>query len=492
LGHRLALIVAASAALTTSITVPALALAVGAQPSSGLCAASSGAANQTYGPRHGNLGDADAGSNSKAAAQGLAGEAYLVKDINTAGGSSPGYITPVGDIALFSAYGPGGQELWKTDGTELGTVRVKNIRAGTKSSNPSDLTAIGTLVYFTATDSSNDRELWVSDGTAIGTRRVANINLVGSSNPYYLTNVNGTLFFNANGLGGRELWKSDGTAAGTVRIKDLKAGPGSSDPYDMVAVGNLAFFAAENKSYQMLVYRSDGTAAGTYALPGQDPYDGAGDLMRVGNRAYFIAANDTGGCSLETSYFRTDGTDAGTFAVADELMEESPMVSFKNRFYFAYGHDLMRANSSESAGALVKRFADPSIFDDNQIVGLGTVGSTLYVMVDFSAYDGEFVPTDRQLWKSDGTKAGTTMVYSFGSPVSGNPTMSAVGGKLFFWSNDGDGYVDLWRSDGTAPGTVRVMDTLDWYGDQLIDVAGSGYFTLDDGTHGRELWRVGP
>ena len=34
-----------------------------------------------------------------------------------------------------------------------------------------------------------------------------------NSNPYYLTNVNGTLFFTADdGTNGRELWKSDGTA----------------------------------------------------------------------------------------------------------------------------------------------------------------------------------------------------------------------------------------------------------------------------------------
>ena len=41
------------------------------------------------------------------------------------------------------------------------------------------------------------------------------------SDPTYLANVNGTLYFRANdGINGFELWKSDGTEAGTVMVKD--------------------------------------------------------------------------------------------------------------------------------------------------------------------------------------------------------------------------------------------------------------------------------
>ena len=49
------------------------------------------------------------------------------------------------------------------------------------------------------------------------------------SNPQYLTNVGGTLFFTANdGINGTELWKSDGTAAGTVLVKDINPGSDGS------------------------------------------------------------------------------------------------------------------------------------------------------------------------------------------------------------------------------------------------------------------------
>ena len=428
-----------------------------------------------------------------ATANAVSGDAYLVKDINLSGDSYAYEMTPVGDIAFFAAIGPGGNELWKTDGTEVGTVRVKNIRTGTKSSSPSYLTAVGKSLFFTAVDNNKDRELWVSDGTSAGTRRVKNISPSSSSSPYDLVNVNGTLFFGAYGPGGAELWKSDGTELGTVRVKDLLPGPDGSRPSDFIAAGGLAFFSAQNKSFEYRLWRSDGTAGGTYPLSGQDPYAGADHLMAVGDRAYFTAANDTGGCSLETSYFRSDGTNQGTFAVADELMEDAPKASFKNRFYYGEGSSLKKANRSETSGVLVKAFGIPVSTDGCNIVGITQVGSRLFVMVDICAYDaGEYVQTDRQLWKSDGTKTGTKMVLSWGRAVMGDPLMTDVGGVLFFSSMDIDGCSDVWRSDGTATGTMPVTDIGCSYPYDLTEFNSSLLFNHDDGVHGRELWSVAP
>ncbi len=43
------------------------------------------------------------------------------------------------------------------------------------------------------------------------------------SNPSSLTDVNGTLYFQAtDGSNGYELWKSDGTFAGTVLVRDIR------------------------------------------------------------------------------------------------------------------------------------------------------------------------------------------------------------------------------------------------------------------------------
>ncbi|QJE98773.1 ELWxxDGT repeat protein [Luteolibacter luteus] len=69
----------------------------------------------------------------------------------------------------------GGYELWKSDGTAVGTVPVADVHPGYNGSDPRDLTAGINVLYFTADDGLHGRELWQSDGTAEGTRMVADL-----------------------------------------------------------------------------------------------------------------------------------------------------------------------------------------------------------------------------------------------------------------------------------------------------------------------------
>src|SRR5262249_43915428 len=154
---------------------------------------------------------------------------------------NPAYLTNVNGELFFSASdGVHGRELWKSDGTEAGTVLVKDIYPGfgyyyigedvqyyPNSSNPMELTNVNGELFFTADDGVHGRELWESDGTEAGTVLVKDINPGGaSSSPSRLTNLNGTLFFGAfDSTHGPGLWKSDGTADGTVLVS-AGAGPG--------------------------------------------------------------------------------------------------------------------------------------------------------------------------------------------------------------------------------------------------------------------------
>src|SRR5438876_992683 len=81
------------------------------------------------------------------------GAAFMVKDINTtaAGGSSyPQNLTDVNGTLFFSANdGVNGTELWKSDGTDAGTVMVKDINPGAGSSSPGAMANLnGTLLFF--------------------------------------------------------------------------------------------------------------------------------------------------------------------------------------------------------------------------------------------------------------------------------------------------------------------------------------------------------
>src|SRR5688500_2615490 len=70
----------------------------------------------------------------------------LVRDIVLDGSASPRYLTNVAGTLFFTAVGAGGRELWKSDGTADGTVRVKDIRPGTAGSDPQQLANIGGLL----------------------------------------------------------------------------------------------------------------------------------------------------------------------------------------------------------------------------------------------------------------------------------------------------------------------------------------------------------
>src|SRR5207247_9023552 len=79
-------------------------------------------------------------------------------------------LTNVNGTLFFMASDPAsGTELWKSDGTEVGTVLVKDIRPGPDSSDPSNLTNANGTLFFTASDPASGRELWKSDiGRASG------------------------------------------------------------------------------------------------------------------------------------------------------------------------------------------------------------------------------------------------------------------------------------------------------------------------------------
>jgi ELWxxDGT repeat protein len=79
-----------------------------------------------------------------------------------------------------------------------------------------------------------------------------------------------------------------------------------------------------------------------------------------------------------------------------------------------------------------------------------------------------------------------------GSASSSPDNLTNVNGVLFFTANDGTDGTELWKSDGTAAGTVLVQDINPGSADSsplwLTNVSGTLFFSAFDGTHGFELW----
>jgi len=70
-----------------------------------------------------------------------------------------------------------------------------------------------------------------------------------------------------------------------------------------------------------------------------------------------------------------------------------------------------------------------------------------------------------------------------------------IGGTLFFRADDGINGYEMWKSDGTEAGTVMVRDINpagDSYSSSFTEFGGTLFFIADDGTNGIELWKYTP
>ncbi len=238
----------------------------------------------------------------------------------------------------------------------------------------------------------------------------------GQNVPYVPTNLTDVawvgpveFFAASDALHGVELWRSDGTAAGTYLVADIWPGMPGSSPADLVAMYGEVFFSANDGAHGPELWASDGTAGGTYMVsdiaPG--PNGSNPEYLTAVNGLLFFAAND--GVS-GTELWCSDGSAAGTRLVSD---------------------------INPGAGS-----SSPQ-----QLIDYGGY-------VYFFASNGAGPPA---LWRSDGTAAGTIPISNFGgaTPLQ----MSVANGRLDILTNDTTvGYE--WISDGTAAGTLPASSPL--------------------------------
>src|SRR5690606_9583142 len=94
--------------------------------------------------------------------------------------------------------GTHGRELWRSDGTEAGTVMVKDINPGGQGSAPAGVYAAGNVLYFSADDGVHGQELWRSAGTAATTILLSDIHPSAGSDPQSMRLLGSTLLFSAD------------------------------------------------------------------------------------------------------------------------------------------------------------------------------------------------------------------------------------------------------------------------------------------------------
>jgi ELWxxDGT repeat protein len=440
----------------------------------------------------------------------LAGDLELVRDINAfSQGSDPQEFVQVGDLVYFTALTPelgGRREIWKSDGTPGGTVHLPSQPRFDRT--PTHLTSHGGRLFFTLRGSTGPTtELWTTDGTEVGTTKLTSI-ATGINDFNSWASVGDLLYFRANdGVAGYELWKTDGTAAGTGLVKDVNPGFQTSEVGLLTEHAGGIVFSAYDPVRGRTLWKTDGTEAGTIVVKQFGAANSGHSIDQIDNvnGVLYVAARGP----VDGGVWRSDGTTAGTTRLASVNIGPTAGIgeSFQARgaevFFSAeslvpdgsQGWQLWKTNGTAAGTSRVTNFPTYGLLlRAARVANITVVGQTVFFTVNTFQEGAE-------LWKSDGTLPGTSLVRDLkAGPLGSDPrSLVNLAGTLYFVAGDGGSFssaAEVWRSDGTSDGTTLVQ--LSAERDEPLRTAsltkarGQLYFSAASQISGVEPWRLAP
>ena len=364
-----------------------------------------------------------------------------------------GTVTPVTRIVFVATATAYGSELWMTDGTPEGTRVLDGLRVGSGSSDPQNVTVIGSKIYFSADngDSAAARELYEFDPSLrdwrFGTgaqdafkRRsdIASGNV--SSNPALFTVLNNQLYFRAQtsataGSENFEVYRWDPAVPATVPAVITNFTAATTVIANLTAVGtDRLFFTANDTSATTVIgnelycYTTSGTALTAGALTTLDVLSGSG------------SSNPTSLVSLDA-----DGTGAGVAKLFFQASQAAVAPLDQELF--------------SSDGTVI----GTGLFKDIQTGTGSSIPASLFVHTLSSAGNPQVLylsaastGTNQELWQSNPAGADVLLLKEIrsGSSASTPANFYAFGDTVLFSANDGTNGVEPWKTDGTAGGTV--------------------------------------
>lgn len=325
-------------------------------------------------------------------------------------------------------------------------------------------------LYLTLTDKISGGELWVSDGTSVGTTLFKDI-LPGKDGSYIrnFMEFHDLLYFTAYDGTSQAVWRTDGTVEGTevfqrtAILSDVDIFP----PLDSVLLFSAWTTLSGTGDVGIELWRSDGTEAGTYVLKdilpgsnGSKPTSG----MRFGDQLLFVANDGLTGQEL----WITDGTSAGTQLVKDIFPGSTgSSIRFKGvmngqAFFTAhdgihsedfFGINEMWVTDGTTAGTTLLKDIIPG-----KKAAVSSSANRFAIFQNYAFFtSGTVTENNRELWITDGTEAGTQLFLDiFPGDEDSNPGNFYVkDDKLYFEARSPDFGRELWVYDlGTLKTTA--------------------------------------
>ena len=227
--------------------------------------------------------------------------------------------------------------VWRTDGTTAGTFQLAGNAGTWDGSNQVLRAAIGSSGHNVVFEGNTVLDAYRTDGTVAGTKQIVDstgnpLEFPNSQADSVLVQSNGSIYLLAYDprAGEFALYKTDGSDVPASKLADL-SGSGQEFPYGLVDAGGLVFFwNTYQNTYDL--WRSDGTASGTFLVKGGFP-DGGGStvpsaLTVVGRSVYFTAQGPNG------PIWQSDGTADGTGAVTSIPNPPASGVTVDGAFFY--------------------------------------------------------------------------------------------------------------------------------------------------------------
>lgn len=337
----------------------------------------------------------------------LVGKINAQQKIHSFSNTPGGFITFNGNIFFLGIQEDSSPKIWKSDGTSANTSILKDVYlpkdgGGAQDLLPNSTAILNGKLFFIGTDGNSVGEIWKTDGTPSGTVKVTNFL---NSKIQKLTAVGTSIYFLLQTDYVLQVWKTNGTSDGTILVKDNL--PIWNRPTFQGKCNNTFMFTFQAYgSNDSKVWRSDGTSDGTFPITEEIDGNGSGpggtsaltQYIENGNKLYFVSRN---------YLFETDGTLEKTKTIANirgmynRLLSYSDVISVNNDLYFMFfsaddlelkiwKFDLIKNNYSVIYTNYGSKYFYPSAFvkTDNSLLfsGSNNTGGTSLLSMDLSDY----------------------------------------------------------------------------------------------------------
>lgn len=356
------------------------------------------------------------------------GPSVQISNINAGGDDDPASLTAFGSSLCFTAYnGTNGRKLYCYDEGTGAVSQISNTLIG-GGDDPASLTVVGSNLYFLSHKTAGNASfcLFRFNGTSV--TQIAAVNADENADyPSNLTALGTDLYYSAYyGMVGSKIFRHDGTSGAPVMIPEVNAGQDDAIGQIYAFNGRLYYPSIVGSDNELFSWGVGDVSPTRISNTNTSGADYPSDLVGIGTDLYFTS--DQG--SWQRKIFKYD-TVGGTVTRQSNINNGASdnLTSLR-----AAGSDLYFIASDASYQPLVGRISSGVVttMSPNSIVMLFASDGTHFYIVDSNGadLDGDGM-SDSKLYQLNGLTK--TLVANVNSSGSDNPlSVTAAGGALYF------------------------------------------------------------